>query len=332
MAVGQGNKSFITIGIETAFADGTSRPPTGAGSYKLEIISGNLDPNIGTIPSRSLYSGVARRGFYQGGLGYAGRFLIEGRYQGIGRLLYSAYGSVATTGPVSSVYTHTYKEAPNPPSLVIELSEGDMPAGRVKRIIGAYVTDFVLRGVAGQGDDALLTCEFGILAKDVQLDQTPTSVSAFAPLVPWLFHESTSATLDGSTETQANQVMHELTMTLANKYEERYKFGSLSPAQPIRNDYIDANWQITSDFIGILAAQNARSFATVAPKLVLAHVNDSVEFRSQGCKPREYGNPVEGYGPLLMNMTFDAFNDTTGDNSSMVCVLKNLDTAAINHL
>jgi len=325
MAVAIGNKSFVQFGVEGTY--GTNAPCTG---YRMEIISANIDPVIGTIPSASLYQGASRRAINQGGLFYQGKIVMEGRYYGIGRLLRAAFGAVATSGS----FTHTYTEATAPPSLTIELGEGDIPAGTVKRALGCVVTDFSVSCTAGQNEDAQATVEIGIAAKTVSLGATPVALSypSAAQSNPWLFHQSTSVTNDGSGDTQANQRVHEVKLTVTNPYAlDRFYFGSLTPDSPIRNDFLEAKWEFTSDYQTTAALTAVPAWTVTQPALKFQSGSDTVEFRSVEAHITNYGNPVEGYGPMVMKITHEAYRSgTNSDSSAVKCILVNTDSAATN--
>lgn len=320
---GLGNKSYLQLGVESAYATAV------AAAAKMEIISANIDPVVGTIPDPSLYNAQSRRGLYQGGLFYRGSIVARGNYGGgatggLGRLIKAAMGTVTTTG--AGPFTHTYKEAATPPSLTLELIEGDVPANQCKRAIGTIVTDMTIRATAGQGEDAMLQFEFGIVAKSVTLGFTPTAALGLSTLSPMLYHQSGSVTDDGSGDTQANQRVRQIEMKLTNNYAlDRFYFGSLNPDQPLRNDFLSAQWKFTSEFAATGAITRANAFTTTSPKLKVVSGADSFEIRSNSAKITEYGNPVEGYGAILMNITHEAFNDPT-DLSALVAVLINGNT------
>lgn len=313
---GLGHKSYLQIGTESTY--GTAVAATG---LKLEVIQANIDPVVGVIQDPSLYSAQSRRALYQGGLFYRGRIVVRGNYEGMGRLLKSAFGSVATTG--AGPYTHTFKEAASPTSLTLELIEGDIPASQCKRVIGALVTDMAVRVTAGQGLDAMLQAEFGIIAKTVTTGFTPTAALSFPSIKPVLFHQSNATTNDGSGDTQANQRTRSIELTLANAYaEDRFYLGSVNPDQPVRNDFLTARWRITSEFNTKTALDRAIAFTSTAPTMKFVSGADTIEFRSNSAKIVEYGNPIEAYGIILMNITHEAFYDAT-DLSALVCVMVN---------
>jgi hypothetical protein len=322
---GLGNKAILRVGVEATYAT----PVTVAAS--LEVIRANIDPNIGTIPDPSLYSGVSRRAFFQGGLFHQGKVLIRPNYGAtngtFGRLLKAAFGAVTEAG-ASAPFTHTYKEATTPPSLTLELSEGDVPTGKVKQASGAIITDMTMRGTAGQGEGAMIEAEFGVFAKTIATNFSPSATPGLSDLSPLLFHQSTTVTDDGSGDTQANQRMRSFEVTLQNNYDlGRWYFGSINPDQPVRNDFLSVRWRIVSEFANINAIGRATAFTTTSPTVkVSAGANANFEIHSKSAKLTEYSNPVEGYGVVLMNMTHEAFLDPT-DQSALVAILINANSA-----
>lgn len=334
MPPGLGLKSSLQIGVEATYAAATT-----AATAHIEIISANLDPDLGSIPDPSLYDGVSRRGFFQGGQKVTGRILIRSNYGGggngcLGRLIRAAMGDpVATSGSAPSII-HTYKESATPKSLSLELIEGDIPTGKCKLVKGCIVTDMVIRGTAGQGEDAMLQFEFGIAGKSITTNATPTSSPAllpYPPVSPMLFHQSGIVTDDGSGDTQANQRVRSFELTYTNNYDlDRFYFGSLTPDQPLRNDFVSCRWRFTSEFADINALNRANTWTPAAPagttpKVKVVSGTDSFEIRSENARIVEYGNPIEGYGALVMNITHEAWRGAN-DLSALVAVLTNGNT------
>lgn len=320
---GQGLKSFLQFGVEAVYGTPV------AAAAKMEIISANADPNIGRISDRSLYNAASRRGFYQGGLFHEGEILVRGTYGGgaaggLGRLIKAAQGAVATTG--AGPFTHTYKEATSPPSLTLELGEGDVPTTKVKRVIGSVLTGMTVRATAGQGDDGMAEFVFPYAAKTITTNFTPTPALNFTANSPILFHQSNTTTDDGSGDTQVNQRVRSFEMVLTNPYAlDRFYLGSLTPDVPLRSDFLSARWRFQSEFADINAITRATAFTTTSPKVKFVSGPDSFELRSNSAKIVEYGNPIEGYGVLTMNIVHEAFQDT-GDASALVAILVNANT------
>lgn len=177
---GLGHKSFMQFRREDTY--GTA--PTLGATNRLEIISQNIQPVVGVIRDPSLNNQPSRRALYKGGYLYRGTIVTRLNYVGMlplidavmGTATYGVAGS-ASTGPVSTIYTHVFKEGSLVNSYTIELGEGDIPTGKVQQLKGAKVTGVTIRFTAGNSEAAMLQAEWSILAQDKVSNVTPTAIS-----------------------------------------------------------------------------------------------------------------------------------------------------------
>lgn len=177
---GLGHRSFLQIAKEATW--GTFVKPYD----KLEIISWSVAPQIGVIQDPSLYAAQSRRGMFQGGLLFKGTFVVRLNYEGLEELFRAVFGTAGYSGVVvaGTVMDHTFKEGSTLTPLSMEVSVGDVPAGKVFKLSGCKVMSLTVRGTAGSGTDAMLQAEFTVLAKDCQSNQTATiGSSATEPAV-----------------------------------------------------------------------------------------------------------------------------------------------------
>lgn len=173
---GLGNKSFMQFVAEVT--PGTT--PTFF-KYRMEIITADVKPEINTIPDPSLYSGQSRRGFFEGAKIYRATVVMRPTYSGgILEILRGVSGSY--TSPVVSgetiVFDHTFKEAADLKSYSMEFSIGDIPTGKVFRLVGARFSAITFRSTAGNSADAMVQCELTIIATDMLSDQTESKTIA----------------------------------------------------------------------------------------------------------------------------------------------------------
>lgn len=327
---GLGHKSYIQIGKESTYGTAV------AATKKFECISMDISPVIGTIEDPSLYAQPSRRGLYQGGILYRGRFTVRCNYEGLLKLFEGVFGSGATTGPAETVvYTHTFKEASALPSYTIEMIEGDIGAGLEQELVGAKFTTLRVRGTAGQGNDGMVICEFEVLAKDKVVGQTPTGALSFPSVFPVLFHQPTAAgVLEGSGDSAANVRVRTFEVELTNSLaDDRFYLGAQNIDEPIRNDFLEARWRFTQEFVTTALFVKAKAFTTGALKLLFQHpstigstLKREFEIRSGSANLVEYSNPVEAYGVVIANSTWRAFYDPT-DLTALLARFQNLETA-----
>lgn len=169
---GLGLKSYVQFAKEAIF--GTQ--PTYISHPKLEIISENLTPQIGAIRDPSLSNNPSLRSLYEAGKLYRGTIVMRGSYDGMLELLRATVGTYSSAiVEADLVWDHTYKEIASPFSYSVEIIAGDVPTGKCFRLSGAKITSLTFRMTAGQGTDAMGQIEIGLIATDMQSDQTITT-------------------------------------------------------------------------------------------------------------------------------------------------------------
>lgn len=318
----RGHKSYLAYGREANW--GTLATIT----HKTEVISANFTPSIGVIRDPSLYDAVSRRGLYKGGQLWRFSFVTRGNYAGIMLLIDGVFGTAtfganggATTG--SGPYTHTFKEGANLNSYSMEFVQ-DVPSGKGFIVQGAIITGLVIRGVAGQGDDAMLQFEWTGLAKDMISNDDPTVLANYPPVLPILYHQGT--TVDTgllATETAANIRLRNFEFKLENPvHDDRFYVGAVNIDQPIRSNFIAPTWRFTTEFVTRDMYDAARAFGAVTPKLIFSDGTNSFQIRTNSAVITEFSAPVENYGITLATVSAEAFRDPT-DLSAAVCVMVN---------
>jgi len=262
-----GHKSYLQIGKESTYGTGVA-----ATGPKLEVISADISPQIGVIDDPSLYSAVARRGIYQGGLLYGGRFSVRANYEGMLRLLEGVLPGASKVGPTeTTVYTYTFKEATTLNSYTFELIEGDIATTKCQDIYGVMFTGMTIKGTAGQGPDAMVQCDFEVIAKDKSDTQTPTGALSFPTVYPVLFHQATTVD-DGTADPAASVRIRSFEVSFKNALsDDRYYLGSANIDQPLRNDFVSCEWKFTQEFQTMTLFQAAKAFTTGSPKILFQH-------------------------------------------------------------
>jgi len=120
-----GRQACVGFGNESAWNTAVAR------TQWFELVSETMTAAQGWSPRGVLYegaSGVARTGAkFNTGSTYTGTVVFQGRYEGMGLILWHAMWSKATTGPSGGLYTHTYTLGSGPPTggLSMELQRGD---------------------------------------------------------------------------------------------------------------------------------------------------------------------------------------------------------------
>lgn len=174
---GLGHKSYVQFGPKEG-TYGSFQTPT----KKLEVVSWNIAPQVGVIQDPSLYGAQSRRALYQGGLLYKGTFVVRLNYEGLEELFRAVFGTYSQAVVSGTVRDHTFKEGATLNSYSFEVGVGDVPTGKVFRLLGAKLTSLTVRGTAGSGTDAMLQAEFSVVAKDMTSDAAPTAAATVGPI------------------------------------------------------------------------------------------------------------------------------------------------------
>lgn len=382
---GLGHKSFIQIGPkETTF--GTYLAPT----RRLEIINWNIAPTIGSIMDPSLSGNPSRRGIYQGGLLYRGNFSVRLNYEGLEELFRAVFGTYSMTTANGNVKDHNFLEGSTLNSYSIEVSVGDVPSGKVFRLLGAKITNMTVRGSAGSGNEGMLTADFTVVARDYVADQTPVASSTItvvnctpsnytltrnsgsfasdgvtagmaiihpdvpigtvvvgtpgtttltmssaatastaatvsfktmqSPMVlPVLYNHAVTIS-DGTSDAAASVRVRSFEVTLEQPHaEDRFYLGSLNIDEPLRQDFLVARFRFTQEFNTKTQHDAARAFTVGSPRLLFRNTGEDFgssyfrefELRANKANIVEFSAPVEGYGVLLSNVTWEAWYDST---------------------
>ena len=330
---GLGLKSYMQIGPKEA-TYGTFQTPT----KKLEVVSFNVAPNIGVIRDSSLSNSPSRRGLYQGGYNFKGTFVVRANYEGLLELFRGVAGGYSHAVADTTAHDHLFKEAAALNSYSIEVAMGDVPTnnpGKVFRLLGAKFSGLTVRGTAGTGNDAMLMCEFTVVAKDMTSVNTPTGALAFPAILPILYHQATIVD-SGVSDLTGDARVRSFEFALENPLaEDRFYLGSVNADEPLRQDFLKATFKFTQEFTTAGQFEAARAFAVASPVLLFKHPDvigattktREFELHANQANIVEFSDPVDAYGVLVSTCTLEAFLDPIGDASSYAMRFTNTETA-----
>lgn len=313
MAIGQGYKSYIQFGLEATW--GTGVPATN----RLEIISMDINPDMGLIMDPSLNNSVGRRGLFQGGIVYRGTIVIRCNFLGLSRIFKALFGVDGTSTLVETAVSwdnvfHDAMTQLTVQSLTIEMIEGDILTGKCQRLLGAIINGCTIRGTAGQGQDAMLQVELEILAKDKVVNFTPTAALT-APAVNPVMTKHGFTVDDGVTASGIIMQSFELAYK-APHADDRFFIGSLNPAEFIRSDFVGATWRFTQDLQTDDALEALQAFTAASPQLLfrggaLGANFYEFEVKSDAAQVAKTSHVVAGYGVVRLESTVEAYHHAT---------------------
>ena len=313
MAIGQGFKSYIQFGLESTYGTAV------AATDRLEIISMDVGPDQSVILDPSLNNSVGRRGLFQGALVYRGTIVMRCNYQGLLKLWKAMWGVTWTPTLVEAAtsWDHIVHDALAQlavRSLTIEMIEGDILTGKAQRLVGAIIQALTVRGTAGTGQDAMVTAELEIIAKDKTTNFTPTASLSAPTVLPVLMQHLTLVD-DGVQTSGVNLRSFELRYE-APVDDARIYAGSINPAEPIRNDFVKATYRFSQDLQTDDVLEALQAFTNATPQIrfrgnALGANFYELEFKSEKAQVIRASHPVAGYGRVFLESTVESYHDAT---------------------
>lgn len=313
MAIGQGYKSYIQFGLESVWGTPV------AATNRLEVISMDVNPDMGLIMDPSLNNSVGRRGLFQGGIVYRGTILIRCNFQGLSRIIKALMGVAGTSTVVEGAVSwdqvfHDAQAQLTVQSLTVEMIEGDIETGKCQRLAGAIINGMTVRGVAGQGQDAMLQLELEIIAKDKVVNFTPTGALS-APTVNPVLTKYGLTVDDGVTTSGLIMRSFELAYRAPHS-DDRFYLGAPNPAEFIRSDFVGATWRFTQDLQTDDALAALQAFTAASPQLIFRGAALGANFyefeiRSDAAQVARAAHVVAGYGVVRLESTVEAYHHAT---------------------
>jgi hypothetical protein len=258
----------------------------------------------------------ASRGHYRVADLVAFEVTLECNYQAMGILWKHALGSVSTTGPVTSYYTHINKySAGLPTGLTVEIARG---TGTSDVCEGCKIN--TMRFAVAAGGKAILTVGFiGETTAGRESNATPT----FTTEVPVLHHQSGVLSWNSGSYT-----LRSFEWMIDNKLELRQQLGSLVTAEPVRGDAPECK---TSFEMEVDDAWTAADVADTASDATLRLTSGSyyLEFTTHNAYVDDVSDPVDKPGMLFSRVSLVGEGDGTDHGASIV--YKNLNSSAVSN-
>lgn len=234
---GIGLNSNVGFSKETTYG---TKPATGFKHCRL--ITDTLKPN----PSPKFYpgmSGPGRRKKYLGFNRVAGDVVVEGAYEfALTFLLKRAMGSCLTSGNgTTTPYTHTMSMSKDLDSFSVELSRGDIPAGKCFLFTGALIDQLTL----DLANEEALKITASLLAQTQASNQTPSAVVMPGDNIALYHHVAAGLTIAG---TAIAVGVKNLSLTINNNLDADRFFMSKTMSQPKRKTWRDVTGQATTVF------------------------------------------------------------------------------------
>jgi len=245
-----GFKSYWQFGREATWDTAATA------TTRLPFLTLGPEPNLGVTPSRLINSGVDNPENFVG-IGQRNRLqgTTEFQYENFLRLIDCLMGTASfgsnggtTTGPVSTIYTHAFKQRAIVNSLTNQMSIGDVPAGQVERLRGAKVMEMRLSGSrAFGGDEGIVSCEVSMLGRTYETAQAPAGTPAVPAYRPVLFQHLTTV-LDGSGDAADLRALWSFDLTIRNALAENRLDVMPTGLEPVRNGWTEILLKLETEY------------------------------------------------------------------------------------
>ena len=279
---GLGYKSYFQFGRESTWntaATVNKRLPMLPGAQPRaehgRIISPALDGKMNPV---NIYVGGKRsRLTVEFELTYTGFLLMLDGMMGT-----ATYGSNGGSTSGVNPYTHTFRQKEFLNSYTLELGMGDIPTGKVERILGAKIAEASFRCTGSlDSQDAIVTARLTFVGGTYAANVSATgSLSAATPDPVIYAHCSTDT--DGSGDSSSDVELLGFELTIRNKLRDGFildSTGSGVTNEPIRSGKTEITLQLTQEFRTKTALDSFwLTYAAAAPSLVFTSGSKTITF------------------------------------------------------
>ena len=319
VTVYMGRSAWVGAGEESVWGTAVSR------THYFRVISTALRRKVNKVGRPHLAQGTAsgmRRSHFTQSDNVEGDIEMEMAYEGFGLWLkHALMGTPATTGPVSSIYTHTYKLAQTvTPGLTIEQAFGIADDSTVRSEIfeGCSINSLRVRVAAG---------EVARLGVSIIGETSATRASAGSPThttndVPMLHNQAGAMTFNSVSYT-----VKSMEITLENNLSRRMLLGSTNTKQPMRGDFAMVKMKVALELSddNLITATTADTQGDVACTFTGLASRTST-WTVSNAFITDYSDPVNNAG--IIERTVEFTGESNGTNEGLQFAIANLQTTA----
>jgi hypothetical protein len=310
MALTHGRDSCIGAGEESSY--GTAAAIT----VWTPLISSSLRRKVNRVPRPHLVSSnAAYRSHFDKEDIVEGDLEMEMLYEGSGIWLKHLLGSLSTSGPAGSIYTHTYRIAADlPTGLTLEQALGRPISGTRRSEIfeGIKLASGRIRINVGDVGRLSLSCIGETTQTMANISTTPTFSTNDVPLK---FNQSGSLSFNSVTYAQVKSLEY----TIENSIDRRMMLGALTTKEPKRSGFVVAKLRAVLEYEdeNLLNAHLADTQGDVAITFT-GTSSRTFGFTLHNGFLTDYGNPIQGPGIIERTVEWTSESDGTDDGIAIV--------------
>lgn len=247
-----------------------------------------------------------------------GSFEILMGYEGVGLLLkHILHGTPATTGPVGSIYEHTYGLGINPPAggLTIEVIRGN---GTAEVFEGCRITKATFKLEAG----GLMRVSCDVIS-ETSGGRVAAGTATYTPNEMDIVHHE-GGTVSWNSQ---NYTPKSLEFSIDNKISTRYLIGSKLTKDPKPSDFVevtcklDLEWEndnLNTGLTADLESDLSISFSGPGSRVLTFNLHNAYI--------DEVSDPISAVGVVSQSATFRGQSD--GSDEGLTIVIENTQTTA----
>lgn len=319
-APGQGNQSFLQIGLEATWATAV------AATKRLTVNRIRPRPAVGMIRSRRLQNVAVQPAIYQGGIVARGSIEGELSYEDMGLLIDGVMGT-ATYGIQGAVdtgagpFTHVYRNRQIFNSHTLQFGMGNIPASKCERVPGAKFNELVLSGKSGlDNEDNVIQYRLGYLGKLHESNQTPTgALTAPTPIPAMFWHITTDD--DGTTDVAAG-IVKGFELTIRNALLEQWENQYIR--EPLFNGYTLVQLKLDTEFQARTALDAWLAATQGSPQLVFTSGARSMTIDiGKAYLVESPDHDADGPGVMSQSLTWEAIDDGGSPSTGVAITIVN---------
>ena len=305
-----GRSAYIALGEESTY--GTPVSTTGINNRVFSVSMARKQERERTThlsQSSAAFAVNTFDGFEMAG----GTIELPLVYKGIGLLLKSAIGSVATTG--AGPFLHTFNPSADLPSMSINVQRG---TGSSEKFEGCMVSTMTLSCEAGGEARA----SFEIIAETALSRTGALSSPTFGDGAQIFHFQSSTLSYDSNTYS-----MRSMELSLDNKLERVNYLGSKLTTQPQISDVREVTLTVTMDLEDNNLYNSQISGTASNVEVTFTSGADSFNILLRGAEIVDYDDAVNSFGRIERTITFFGLSDSsnealriemTNDNASAI--------------
>lgn len=323
MAAGTGHDCYLQIGREATWKTAV------ANTRRFNVLSANVHGERGKVRSDAIVATRNRKNIFAGPQIGRATVSLEADYEGqlhlwdaiLGTATYGANGMTVTgAGP----YTWVGKQRELFSSYAAQFVT-NVPSGKCDLLIGAKLNKFTLGGSVGF-DSKPVNVALEFVGASVTTNTAITAgLSANSALPIMMHHIDTANFKPGTADAAGADRLRSFELSITNNLAE-YFYGADTIEEPVADNFADTSLKWTIEFASRTAIDEYLANTAGAPIIKFAAPTGTKSLQISmpvGYIVTPIGRPVDRYGVLTQEFTYEAVDDGGSPSSGVTVTIVN---------